>query len=233
MINTLFISLLHLAVTLPGLLYFTCIAFYYRFIRDTPQFPFDPKKDTVVFIHGRGGSPNDMIYLATFDPFLSDKYNIILASLPNTRSTSIETDSDNLHTQLEHVNTKIILIGLSKGGLIAAHYTTRNKQVIKLITISSPLEGTCVADLSPTHIVKTELSHNNTLVNRISNDIANSKCATFHIVPVWDHVIIPQDSAYYKHTPQDNIFHYDGYCSHMGIQLQSKCANKIIDWIRS
>lgn len=231
-LSTLIVSLFNLVITLPGLLYYFSIAAYYRHCLSTPIFPFDVNRTSIVFIHGRGGAPNDMLYLAQYDPFLSDKYNIILANLENTRSTSIQEDSNNLERQLAHVTGDIILVGLSKGGLVGAHYSTRDVRVKKLITISSPLHGTQLADYHYSDHVRENLGYKSqTITDIVQKVMDNVGCEYYHIVPQCDHVIVPTGSAYYKHVEPSHVFYYKGLASHMGVQLQPACAQQILAWL--
>jgi hypothetical protein len=55
----------------------------------------------------------------------------------------------------------------------------------------------------------------------------------YHIVPRFDHMIIPTSSTYYPTTPEEHIFRYSGYYSHIGIPHHNDVSNSIISWLKS
>lgn len=195
-------------------------------------------KYVVVFIHGRNGHPsnwnitiNNIIEIN--DTFMHDYY-LRAVYLGPTHNTTFDDDAAVLHEYLKKYHQcHIILVGVSKGGVVAMNYKVKYNQNITVITISSPLKGTKIASLFPiTSIVGSTLGYNNAIVTDIKHGITNYS-NVYHIVPLWDHVIIPTSSAYYDETPKDNVyFHNDSYYSHASIQYDMKVAHQLIKFIK-
>jgi esterase/lipase len=126
---------------------------------------------SLVFVHGRGGSPTD------FDPLVKNlkelgiKNKIICVDLGNTRNTHVSKDSEKLFGQLYGTNSQfninpeqsIALICLSKGGLVgldfARNYHTKTN-IQKIITIASPLHGTQLASFAADYTICSKYQEN-------------------------------------------------------------------------
>ena len=248
--NTIKIAIYHCGITAPSLLYHGLPLKFIRpkYISNTPLV----NKNVIVFVHGRNGWHSDfdalIVNLKLLLPNNLSENNILISekkyalrsiNLGETGYTSIEEDAKRLKTELKiYENCKIVLIGLSKGGLTIMKYATKynDARLIKLITISSPLKGTQIVSLlfSQKSSVFESLSFNNSIVNQIIKDKQNLNVPIYHIVPTFDHLIIPTSSAKYDDTPDENIYYYDGYYySHAGICFNIDVAKSIIKWIQS
>lgn len=222
----------HLLITLPSLIYHTTINKYAYYFGGDPIIDNENKdiREVIIFVHGRGGFRTD------FHPLINNLKNIpfILKAinLGDTRDTSIDEDCLKLHEELEpYEGYNIILVGLSKGGMVVAKYPLlyKDKRIEKIITISAPLKGTHIASFaifSP--ITKKELMCGSDICKEIQQ---NSTIPMYHVVPKYDHMIVPNNSAKLDDTPEDNIYYYDGYYAHNGILYSPDVANAIIRWV--
>lgn len=113
------------------------------------------------------------------------------------------------------------------------HINERDKRIIKTITISAPLLGTEIASAFPKNSPVYHALHrpNEKLCLTASKALHFNNL--YHIVPTWDHLIIPITSAYYFTTPKENIYYYTGFWySHSGICYNYDIANRIANWIQ-
>lgn len=156
-------------------------------------------------------------------PFLEeDLYVIRKPCLGETGQTETDEDVDRLVEELKiYENCKIILVALSKGGNVIMRYITRIKdpRIQKGITISSPVRGTEIASLfPPTSPVYKSLSYKNDLVREVKEKLKLNNIPIYHIVPKWDFLLIPNKVSYYKTTPEERIYRYNGWWyGHPGI----------------
>lgn len=217
---------------------FIFITFYHKTF---PELKYDlplNDKNVVVFIHGRNGHYNDFKYLINNINSLNqltDLYILRTVDLGNTGYTSIDEDVFTLQNKLNiYNNCNITLVGHSKGGVIGLRYMTKKNdaRIKKIITISSPLKGTLSASLFPlSSPVRTALGFNNKISQEIENDIVDFN-SIYHIVPTWDHLIIPTSSAKYNNTPESNIYYYKDSYSHGTLQYSLEIAQVISDFVR-
>lgn len=231
----LIILIYNLFMTFPSVMYHGIIKLHRRLtskalIKDVLE-----GEKVVICIHGRGGHYTDLEPLIrNLKELIPEKgYRYRMVDLGNTRNTSIDTDVAVLKRELEnYIGCEITFIGLSKGGLIAMRYITTimDPRIKRAITISSPLRGTKAANLlSKESITNKELGYN----SEITRDIAgtNIHIPVYHVVPSWDYLIIPTESAAYTNTNNENIYHYRGLYSHSGIVHSKDMANAISCWL--
>jgi pimeloyl-ACP methyl ester carboxylesterase len=232
MLATLITSIYHIVMTFPSMVYHGILNSYNRSIttgQDTS--PLTCEK-VVIFVHGRGGDPvdfNPMISMIK-EKYLLPEYDLRTVYLWDTHFTTISEDVVNLRNHLSKYNDcSIVLVGLSKGGPIITEYAPTDPRVNKVITISAPLHGTKLANL----IFWSSLVREDYKYGERKNPISpECDIKTYHVVPRWDHIIIPTNVAKYKDTPMNNIFHYDGYYSHQGIQYDPIITKIITNWIK-
>jgi len=245
--KTICTSALHLLVGTPG-----SICQWLNLIQNRRKFSNELKfnldsQNVIMFVHGRNGHSADFKPLidnikqltnSVYNPITinNTSYHLASVNLKNTGYASIDEDVDKLKEELmSYNNCSITLVGLSKGGITIMRYlTTQNDQRIKkVITISSPIKGTYIGNLFPeSSVVFQGLSHD----NKISQEIIVAKnklnVPIHHIVPTWDHLIIPASNAAYDDTPEENIFRYDGmWYGHVGICENGDVAKAIIKWL--
>ena len=215
----------------------TVVGSFYKIYHKSKAIPDDKiieDQTVIAFIHGRNAhyTEGDVLIKNLYN--IGIPYKIIRIDLGDTSESTIEHDADTLSDELSTlINCKIVLLGMSKGGLVASHYisTSEDPRIVKIITISSPLYGTKIANLSPSKAVNDQLGYNNSVVLELSNKIKNINIPFYHIVPKWDHVIIPNTSAFYNFTPLDRIYFDTSKSGHLGILNNENIANIIYSWI--
>src|SRR5690606_21539807 len=139
-------------ITCPSLIYHTLYNKYRSHIDIDSNIDINVGSDEdiiVMFVHGRNGSRSD------FDPLienirkytesntqrieLDDSFYILeTVDLGPTAHSSIDDDSNVLKQKLkDYQNSSIILVGLSKGGVVAMRYATveNDSRIKKVITI--------------------------------------------------------------------------------------------------
>lgn len=97
---------------------------------------------TIVLLHGKGGDSCDFDFIVQY---FIEKNTIYVTYLGDNNSTSIEEDANILLNRLQAPN--IPLVNGILVGLVAAYFATNFHNVDKIITISSPMLGTKMADL--------------------------------------------------------------------------------------
>lgn len=228
---------MHSLITGPSILWHGLINVRARIKSSPSSIPNLQNKDVIVLVHGLGGHyTNFNVLISNLKKELHQE--IVAVDLGDNRHTTIDTDVSTLQsliTSLENCN--ITLIGLSKGGLVVMKYITsiNDLRIKNVITISSPLRGTLITKfLCPTSLANIELGYNSKITTQIRNSMCNINtiCNIYHIVPRYDHIIIPTSSAYYETTPNDHIHYCTGYYSHIGISASNEVSDAIITWIR-
>ncbi len=252
-------SLLYMILTLPSLLYHGTIHKYSKNLAKTGStyFMTTPaggdalkNKNVVVFVHGRNGWWTDV------EGLVENMYDIVdvglngtvvlttgqtfylrSAQLGATGYTSLEEDAETLRYNLQnYINCNIVLVGISKGGVVAARYVTKydDPRVSKVVTISSPLMGSKVVDLffETSSPVYKALGYRNDEVLKIEREASESNVAFYHVVPSCDHLIIPASSAHYSFTPENRLYRYNGIkYSHAGIGDHPEVARRLLEWL--
>lgn len=232
----------HFMVTLPSNIYHKLMDTYHRYvIVDYDKTPLIGEK-VVIFVHGRNGHHADLTPLA-------HNLNIIINHVPinslknihfrfvhlgSTGDTLIEEDVIMLKNQLEpYQHCDITLVGLSKGGAtVATYYLTMNDyRINKVITISSPIMGTDVASAFDTDTNTYKALSSDNSLSLLMNIKAKDK-NIYHIVPRWDHLIIPNTNAKYPNTDREHIYYYNQFShGHSGICYDIIVAYKIAEWL--
>lgn len=240
------VALVHFAVTLPSFLWYLPHTIYNRYVRaedlpivfysDPSRYQDDPNDGNhmVVMVHGRNGRSSDFDPLIRNLQYICVTNPIIAVNLGPTGSTSVCDDSQVLYNLLrDYQHRKIILIGLSKGGLIIGDFLTQKNitNVVALITISSPLSGTQIVNILPeNHITRQELGYNSIFTKKLQSSLLSNSVPVFHVVPTWDHLIIPTSSAF---IDKENHKHkvYAGLNGHCDISRAIEVAQFIKEWI--
>ncbi len=192
----------------------------------------------IVFVHGRNSNSeqfkkviqylerqSEESNLSNFTTLNSKKYHLIPINLGPTAYTTFIEDADTLTSILQAITQPIILIGVSKGGVICMEFASRNDERIKaVVTISSPLKGTLATfpfEYLPEsyNVVANEFKYRGDVVTKLQNKVEKGyKGSIFHVVPTYDHLIVPSSSSYYESTPSSCIYEYKGYDNHCLIQ---------------
>ena len=246
-----FTIVVHFTVTCPSEFFHALLKKYYVYALPQKDIKSTINKNVVVFVHGRNGSPVDFkplidnikakseIIEGNEDTILlenSDVCALRTINLGNTAYTSVEQDIESLKLQLlAYHNCNITLVGLSKEGLVVMGYASlkNDPRIKKVITISSPLKGTYISHLFPqTSVVRQSLGFGSIISRDIEAAKKSLTIPIYHVVPTWDWLIVPTESAYYNDTPASNIYKYEGfYYSHSGITFCPEVADSIIKWI--
>lgn len=225
------VALLHLFVTFPSFIFHGIRNMYYRSVFNNLTVVPLKNEDVVIFVHGRGGHFTDFTHLIRNLSGLTDKF-LRVVDLGNTHETSVDEDTYKLKERLEkYQGCNITLVGLSKGGLVIMRYITifNDIRIKKAITISAPLMGTKVTPFAFSDITHKELGYGSELTREIAS--CKKRVPIYHVVPTWDHMIIPSTSAAYIDTDPKNIYIYKGYNSHSGILNSSDVALAIAVWL--
>ena len=171
--------------------------------------------DMIVFVHGRNGHSSSFTPLIKNLQKLGVQKSMISVNLGPTATTSVKDDSATLHRLLEGIEPNIILVGLSKGGLVVSDYVASypSRNVSKVITISSPLNGTLPADyfMTKNHIARIELGYKSKFTQELQARLPPD-VKFFHIVPTWDHFIIPTSSASIEGPNHESKIYTGYYC---------------------
>lgn len=253
-LNTITTMCVHSFVTFPSLIYHTLSNKLrpYTNIQKVQNINEQvTNSNIVIFVHGRNGSSADFLPLienikkntihvsddrSTVIRLNSGSYVLKTIDLGPTAYSSLDDDSQVLKQELQtYTDCSIILVGLSKGGVVAMRYaTTENDQRIKkVITISSPVQGTMCASLFPmSSSIYQNLGYQCPRIKQINESRKLKKIDTYHIVPKWDQLIIPSDAAKYDDVDESKIYYYNGCTySHSGIQYSEDVCLAIIDWL--
>lgn len=223
-------------------------------------------ENLILLIHGYHGHP------CNFNPLVNNLMNISsqsnvqdysdlltnwniravnLNQFNNYDENTVQNEARLVLNYLEVTAFKnVILIGLSKGGLVCScaygQHDPEKHCIKKVITISSPLNGTRSCDLYLPKIldyingnldsVRNDLGYSSSTSSNTLNALLNgsniNKDCIYHIVPEYDHMIYPSDSAMYSFVKEDNIFRYTKTTySHIGIPFNLEIAEKIFNWI--
>lgn len=231
----------HLLLTLPSFGYHGSLNLYRRFV-SWPANPPLPRiafgQNVVVFVHGRGGHPSQFdTTIWNLKSILPTSYLLQTVNLGNTFSTKLDSDVAMLEQELKiYSNCNLILVGVSKGGLICLRYlaTKSDPRIQKVISISSPLQGTQATSLtSPSSLVHQELGYQSPITQETYKLLTKDQLEhqIYHIVPKWDYLIIPNTAAAYPDTNPDHIYQYEGYYSHIVIPHSVEIANILSKFI--
>lgn len=236
LINLIGIFLSHIPKTIVGIFYSIFYKFFNRnveighgykgLIFNTSHF-----NKLILFIHGRGGSSSCFKKMA-------DEINKN-GEFKDWNMIAIQYEKNSLKDQEKYVGDwieksgydEIIVIGLSKGGLLAVNLSLKFESIKKIITISSPLYGTFTANyfLSKKNKEYKDLSYSSELHKELEHDFSEKNIEMFHIIPKKDFFIYPSSSSFYRKTPPNNIFETD--CDHIGLPFNDIVCKKVKSWI--
>lgn len=212
-------------------------------------------KNLILLVHGYHGHPCNFIPLVNnlveINPKINDIWNIRAVNLnqfDNYNNNTVENEAQLITNYLELTEfSNVILIGLSKGGLVCAKvYANNNFNIKKLITISSPLVGTRACDLflpkmldcisGNLDTVRNDLGYkSSTSCNTLNALFKSEECSKsniYHIVPQYDHLIFPPSAAMYDFVKEENIMRYNNISySHIGMPFNKEIATSINNWI--
>jgi triacylglycerol lipase len=156
-------------------------------------------KPPVLLVHGLWDSPRSMKALGDF---LEGKGRDVryIALTPNDGSRSIESLAHELSTRVTALygSRQFDLVAFSMGGIVSRYYLEilgGNKQVSRLITVSTPNHGTCAAFLS-NKAACVQMRPNSKLLNLLNRNLdklQRVECTSIY-TPL-DLMIIPSCSS--------------------------------------
>lgn len=121
----------------------------------------------------------------------------------------------------------IILIGHSMGGLVASTYALKapEQKKIDIITIGSPLLGTCFGFLSFGPNVW-QMRYKGSFVKNLQKDILNQdRIRFFHLASQTDQIVIPQSSAIIEGKNHKNVVFSN--LGHISLLFSPKVAKEV------
>ena len=201
-------------------------------------------KHIIVLVHGRYSCPVQFVDIQEKLLTTIDSQTTLFPVWMKNGSSSIRDDGQSLYNQLSdyfgrQIHRELTIIGISKGGVTACYALILNDPIFsvrKIITLSSPLKGTKLADWSFCSVTRQELSYQSQFLISLEKRLKkllekNNNVKIYHIVPQWDHIIIPVEASFYNHTPSTMILKYQGWAGHVGIQYDPVVINQINQWV--
>jgi triacylglycerol esterase/lipase EstA (alpha/beta hydrolase family) len=151
---------------------------------------------------------------------------------------SIERYAEKVKEKAEQIaketkRTDLVLIGHSMGGLVSSWYAVRlalPQTVTDVITIGSPLDGTCPAKIGLGPNAR-EMEPGSSFVKALQEEIG--KCQSirfFHIATKTDQLVIPSESALPKGPPERRFVVDD--IGHVALLFSPRIANQLSLWLR-
>ncbi|MDX1901136.1 MAG: alpha/beta fold hydrolase [Gammaproteobacteria bacterium] len=197
---------------------------------------------TIYCIHGTGDRPGVLSLLA--DRLISDDLpgnisKIHLMSFDNrAQGESIESFTDQLAAKIQTRNDKnVILIGHSRGGLIATYFAENcakkmNITVHSVIAICTPFGGTDKAAPPWTWFSKSiaEMEKNSEFLNTLSAKVRQSTMPYRYFSAGNDEVVKGNSVCIPEH--RDHLIELDGH-NHASILTSNRLASHIRDYLKS
>lgn len=228
-------AIFNLCVTYPSYRYHRWLNNYYSTLASQLDNSSLKNEKVIVFIHGRGGNPARFIPLMeNLRSRISTEYHMRAIDMGDTAITTIDTDTARLQTELDqYPECDIILVGASKGGLVILNYaiTIDDPRIRKLITIVTPVMGTETVALYPDNLLIQEFAPDSPIVNRIVSRLLSLKIPMYHIVDMWDHMILPVTAATYSGTPRERIYYDYWPYNHIGELYNVNTAEAVSQFI--
>ena len=224
-----------------------------------PEYLFEDRKlynedQNIFFVPGRNGHPSDFFPLINRlrEHGIASTFYVIC--LGENAETSVAEDSEVLAHIIKEVQSgyvevltgqsdrsvsaskKAIVIGLSKGGLVAARaaqYLTG--KIGKVITMGSPLYGTTAAVWPIVGQTTLEdMSWLNPRVVKLAEDLKENERAPvfFHVYSDVDYVVSPPETAYYAFTPPRRIYQCEEKVTHFGLTSDRGVGEAIAGWLK-
>lgn len=187
---------------------------------------FNDHKTLVIAVHGFYG------HYSNFAPILDLAQDVDLYLWDFHNGKSIEEDVDLLHEELNKFRDKydhVVLLGLSRGGVIAIRYVIKYQDSIvdKVITIASPLRGTRTASLIPIDCPsKRDLS-----VSSVSDHSYEGEVDIYHIGIEYDMIVLPISTCFLDSTPENHRYVYSGVYGHHSVLYAREVFDKISEWV--
>jgi len=226
---------------IPKTLYNILFSLYYKIFYRNIEIGYDYKglifnkshfNKLILFIHGRGGSASCFKMMST--KMLEKK------EFKDWNMVAIQSQKTSLADQEKFVSSwieksgydEIVIVGLSKGGLLGINLALNHESIKKVITICSPLHGTIAANyfLSKKNKEYNDLKYCSALHDDLEREISNKDVEIFHFIPRKDYFIYPNSSSFYEKTSPLKIFEVNS--DHIGLPFNEKVCEKVSEWIQ-
>lgn len=150
----------------------------------------------------------------------------------NDHAKSVKQKIAEIKMQTGH--RKVILIGHSRGGLVASLYAeffaAATEEIAAIIGIGTPFRGTKNAVLGSGQSAK-ELTVNSPLLSSLSERIQHSKIDYYYIASELDNMILPEESAFpLTHLNDTNTFILKE-SGHLSMLISRPILNQIAEWV--
>jgi len=194
-------------------------------------------KTPILLVHGYGQNQMDWIWFRyqlkhkqvgpIYSINLTPPFASIsdLAELVKQRVTSIQQETQQSH---------IILIGHSMGGLVSCYYAeflAKPGDVLTIITLGSPFQGTKLAALGYGKNVK-EMAPHSPFLKEITQRIQHSSIQYHHVASKMDNIIVPWESALpLSNTANDDQLILDDH-GHLQLLISPKVIAQVVKWIQ-
>lgn len=197
--------------------------------------PSNPKTPPILLIHGHFHNRNDWLWFRRHLECIDGMGPIFTINL--TPTNTIRASAQEVEKKINKIKkatgeNRIILIGHSRGALVASDYTEHlaAENVASVICLGAPFSGTNVAVFGVTENVK-EMAPNAPLVTQLKEDIQQSEVPYYFIASKVDNLIVPWHSAcpWQLRTPRNTLILDD--LGHLGLLLSPRVVTQVVEWI--
>ncbi len=202
----------------------------------------DPNKKAVLLVHGLNSSPKDWHNL--FKDLQAEGYEVYTIYLsywkPDGFTQSVQKIQDKVLAILK-VHPSVDIIGHSLGGLASVQAVNQlgihQKQITRLITINSPLNGTTVMNrftrlFIPDHLIEV-LTYDCAFTNQLrqqSLETGKAGVRFFHTATESDHLVRDLDTCFLPQFEEGVVITEEGHLSTLN---SPSVRSKILEWLKS
>lgn len=196
----------------------------------------------ILLVHGYLQNQSDWLWFKhrlEENPHIGPIYSFNLCSPFDSISKYAEKLKEEIaDIKAETKQDHIILIGHSMGGLVSSYYSefiAKPGEVVKIITLGSPFQGTRLAALGFGENVK-EMSPNSSFLQDLTNRIPQSSIAYHYVASQIDNMIIPWQAAFpphivpAHHKALDTNLILDDH-GHLRLLISPKVVKQVMDWL--
>ena len=136
--------------------------------------------------------------------------------------------------QQETGQSKIILIGHSMGGLVSSYYAeflAEPSQVLSVITLGSPFQGTKLAALGCGQNVL-EMAPHSKFLKEITERLQHSTVEYRHVASKIDNLIVPWQSALPPTPPKENDQLILDDHGHLQLLISPTVLDQVVKWLK-